>query len=102
LFGALSLLVGGVFALRPDQRLLPVIGALALSVLCSIAAATMADLAAVGVKIPTHPEWLQSQTLPLLVLQGVAESMSAGILGFSMLALLSLQCAVGLRRLAYR
>ena len=98
LFGALNLIVGGVFAFRPALRLLPVVGTLGVSVLCSIAAGTMADLAAVGTKIPTHPEWLQRTELSLLVLQGFAESMAPGILGFSLLSLTALECAVGLWR----
>jgi hypothetical protein len=101
LFGGLSLLLGGRFALRPDKRALPVLAALAVSVLCSIMAGTLADLAAVGVKIPAHRQWAESPHLPLLVLEGIAESMSPGILGFSMLALVALECAVGLRRLAH-
>jgi hypothetical protein len=67
-------------------------------VLFSIGAGTMADLAAVGTKIPAHPEWLQSTELPLLVLQGIAESMAPGILGFSLLSLTALECAIGLWR----
>lgn len=98
LFGSLSLLVGGAFALRPRLQLLPVVAALGVSVVCSVAAGTMADMAAVGTKIPAHPEWLQHTELPMLVLRGVAESMAPGILGFSLLSLTALECAVGLWR----
>lgn len=99
LFGVLSLGAGAVFAVRPTLRLVPILAALGLAVLFSIGAGTMADLAAVGSKIPAHPEWLRQTELPLLVLQGVAESMAPGILGFSLLSLTAFECAVGLWRI---
>jgi hypothetical protein len=99
IFGAASLFAGGWFALRPDRRLLQVIAALSSSVLFSIAAGTAADLAAVGAKVPAHPEWLVKRELWMVLLQGIAESMSPSILGFSALSLVALECAVGLRRL---
>lgn len=58
----------------------------------------MANLAAVGIKVPGHPEWRQHTELPLLVMQGFAESMAPGILGFSLLSLTALACAVGFSR----
>jgi hypothetical protein len=99
LFGSASLLAGAWFALRPSWRLLQVIAALSASVLFSIAAGTAADLAAVGIKVPAHPEWLQKRELWMVLLQGIAESMSPCILGFSALSLVALACAVGLRRM---
>jgi hypothetical protein len=98
LFGGLNLILGSAFAVRPSLDRLPMIAALSLSVLCSIAAGTMADLAAVGINVPQHPEWLRRTELPLLVMQGCAESMAPGILGFSLLSMTALACALGLWR----
>ena len=98
LFGGLNLLLGAWFAVRPRLELLSLIGALSLSVFCSIAGGTMANLAVVGIKVPQHPEWRQQTELPLLVMQGFAESMAPGILGFSLLSVTALACALGLWR----
>jgi hypothetical protein len=98
-FGLFDLGLGARFAFRPERRLLPVIAALGAAVLFSIFAGTAKDLATVGMTVPQHPEWANSPKVHLIVLQGFAESMSPSILGFSLLALVSLECAVGLRKL---
>jgi hypothetical protein len=98
-FGAANLIASAVFSYRPSKRLLGTIIALACSVLFSVAAGTMADLAAVGMHIAERSDWYLSPKLPLLVLQGFAESMVPGILGFTLLSLVALACAVGLRRM---
>jgi hypothetical protein len=98
LFGGLNLLLGAWFAVRPRLAQLPLIGALSASVLCSIAGGTLANLATVGINVPQHPEWRQHTELPLLVMQGFAESMAPGILGFSLLSVTALACALGLWR----
>lgn len=102
LFGGLDLIVGSMFAVRPRMEQLPLIAALSASVLCSIAGGTMANLAAVGIKVPQHPEWRMHTELPLLVMQGFAESMAPGILGFSLLSVTALACALGVWRLDRR
>lgn len=98
-FGSANLIASAVFSYRPSRRLLGVIIALACSVLFSVAAGTLADLAAVGMHIAERSDWQLSTRLPVLVLQGVAESMVPGILGFTFLSLVALACAVGLRRM---
>jgi hypothetical protein len=101
LLGLAALAFGAVFAFRPDRRLLPSIGLLSASLLCSIFAGICADFAAVGSQIPSRPEWANSPKVHLIILEGFGESMSPGILGFSLLALVALECAVGVRKLAY-
>ena len=96
-FGLLDLWTALAFARRSQRQLLPVIGALSTTVLFSIGAGTLADFAAVGYHINDKPEWAKSPNVPLLVLQGIAESMSPGILGFSILSLVALACAYGFR-----
>ncbi len=99
-FGLLDLGAAIHFAYRPVRAHLPAIAALGLAVLSSIACGVMADIAAVGSKVPARPEWANDPKIHLLLLQGLAESMAPGILGFSTLSLVALLCAVGLRRLA--
>ena len=98
-FGVLNLAAALRFAYRPARAHLPPIIALALAVLFSIACGVMADIAAVGSKVPARPEWANDPKIHLILLQGLAESMAPGILGFSTLSLVSLLAAVGLRRL---
>jgi hypothetical protein len=99
LFGLANLLAALRFAYRPARASLPPIVALALAVLFSIPCGVMADIAAVGSKVPARPEWANSPRIHLILLQGLSESMAPGILGFSTLSLVALLCAVGLRRL---
>ncbi len=99
-FGLVNLGAALRFAYRPARARLPPIVALSLAVLFSIACGVMADIAAVGSKVPARPEWANSPKIHLVLLRGLAESMAPGILGFSALSLVALLCAVGLRRLA--
>lgn len=98
-FGLFDLGLGARFAFRPERGHLPVIVALGFAVLFSVLAGTAADFAAVGTQVPRRLEWAQSPQVHLIVLQGFGESMSPGILGFSLLSLVALECAVGLRKL---
>jgi hypothetical protein len=98
--GVLAFVAAARFALRPVRAHLPMIAALAAGVLFSIACGVMADIAAVGSNVPRNPQWANSPRIHLVLLQGLAESMAPGILGFSTLSLVALLCAVGLRRLA--
>jgi hypothetical protein len=98
-FGLFDLVLGALFAFRPDRRKLPAIVAMGGAVLFSVFAGTLADFAAVGMTVPNHPEWSVSPKVHLIILEGFAESMSPGILGFSFLSLVCLECAVGLRKL---
>ena len=97
-FGLIDLGAALRFAYRPARARLPPIIALSLAVLFSIPCGVMADIAAVGSKVPARPEWASSPKIHLVLLQGLAESMAPGILGFSALSLVALLCAVGLRR----
>ena len=56
-FGLVNLGAALRFAYRPARARLPPIVALALAVLFSIACGVMADIAAVGSKVPARPEW---------------------------------------------
>lgn len=100
LFGVASLVAAGAFAISPDPRKVEAVRALTWAAVFSIAAGIVADLAAVGSNVPAHPEWSVSPKIHLIVMQGFAESMTPGVLGFSLLALTWMVMAVGHRRLA--
>jgi hypothetical protein len=99
-FGLLNLVYAGAFAFRPERRMLGPIVALGLSVMFSMFAGIATDFAAVGMKVPNHPEWANSAKVHLIVLEGFGESMSPAILGFTVLSLVALECFVGLRKLS--
>lgn len=98
-FGALSLLAAGGFAWRPDPSQLPRISSLSRAVAWSTLAGVSSDLAAVGFTIPSKPEWAHSPDLPLLVMQGFAESMSPVTYGGAFLSVTALLLAAGHGRL---
>jgi hypothetical protein len=100
LFGVASLVAAGAFAVSPDPRKVEAVRALTGAAVFSIAAGIVADLAKVGSTVASHPEWSVSPKIHLIVMQGFAESMTPGVLGFSLLALTWMVMAVGHRRLA--
>ena len=98
-FGALCLFAAAGFARRPDPAQLPRIAALSRAVGWSTLVGVATDFAAVGYHIPAQPEWAHSPDMPLLVLQGLAESMSPVVLGGAVLSVTSLLIAAGHARL---
>jgi hypothetical protein len=98
-FGLLDLVLAALFAFRPERRRLPVIMSLSGAVLFSVFAGTAADFAAVAIKVPERLEWANNPKVHLIILTGFGESMSPGILGFSLLSIVCVLCAVGLRKL---
>lgn len=97
--GATAVVASASFAWRPDASRLERIGYLARAEAWGVLTGTAADLAAVGLGIPKQPEWAHSPDLPLIVLQGVGESMSPALFGGSILSVVALLCAVGLGRM---
>jgi len=99
ILGGFSVLAAGKFAFRPDETQLPRISALSRSVGWNILVGVSSDLAAVGFNIPSKPEWAHSPDLPLIVLEGFAESMSPAIFGGAILSVTSILLAAGHSRL---
>ena len=97
--GVLALVWAAAFAARPDPTQFDRITCLSRAVAWGVVAGVATDLAAVGTKIPANPKWAHSPDLPLLVLQGVGESMSPAILGGAILSVVALLTAVGHARL---
>jgi len=87
------------FALRPDPGRRAALGALSrATTFCSIGTVCL-NLAAVGSRVPANPEWAQSPTIHLIIMEGIAESLAPAIMGFAFLALVWTLAAVGQRRL---
>ena len=99
LFGLLALFGAGRFAWRADPDRLRGVVALTWATVFAIASAVSANLASVCWKVPNRPEWAQSPEMPLIVMTGIAESLTPAILGFTVLGVVWLLVAVGHRRL---
>ena len=98
-FGAVALVAAALFVWRPEARKVAVLRSLDNAVLWSALGGMVAAFAAVGYNVPVMPGIAKSGDLPLILLVGLAESMSAPILGFTILSLTALLQAVGHRRL---
>jgi hypothetical protein len=97
-FGLVALALAVRFALSPSQRLLKAAlamsGATAFTVFTGICTA----FAAVGHQAPDYLKRHPETTLAEVVLLGIGESMSPGILGGVMLSLIAIILALGLWR----
>lgn len=95
LFGLGAMVAAGVFVFRRDLGKLALVRALTLATVFAIATGLCANLAAVmthaaGGEIPAP--------VHVIVMQGLAESLAPGVLGFTMLSISWLLVAVGTRR----
>ncbi|HTU57876.1 MAG TPA: hypothetical protein VMF89_05570 [Polyangiales bacterium] len=99
ILGGFALFTAFDFTRRPQLDKLPRLEALSRAIAWAITTGVGADLAAVGTKIPAKPEWAHSPDLHLLLLTGVAESMSPIILGGALLSVIALLTAAGHARL---
>jgi len=97
-FGALLLIAGARYALRPDPARLRLTLALGAATLFTILTAVSTALATVGHQVPNYVARHPEVTLATAVLQGVAESLSPAILGSTVLTLAALFIALGFHR----
>jgi hypothetical protein len=98
-FGLVTLASAVGFAWRPDPTREHAVRSFSRATFFAILSTTSLDLATVG-KVPTKLEWANSPKMPLIVMEGIAESLAPAILGFTLLSLVWLFVAVGQRRLA--
>jgi hypothetical protein len=101
-FGFIALLCAGLYARRPERRGLGLVIGMSLATLFSILNAIVADLATVAHHINVGwNEYVQqggNAVIARVASQGIAESLSPGIIGFTLLSLTWLVASVGLRR----
>lgn len=107
LFGLVSLLASGWFAVRGERKLLGFVKGMAAATLFTTLAASAAAVGATlyaASDTMAHDNMFHGELVNPwhLVVQGLAESTSPAILGFSFLALTAMLGAVGARRLDER
>jgi uncharacterized membrane protein len=96
-FGAIALGAAFWHALRPDARHEGFIKWMSAATLAAVLNGFCSDLATVARFVAEQDMAAEQRTR--ILLQGFAESMSPGILGFAFLALVALLTAIGRRRL---
>ncbi len=101
LFGGVTLGASLLFAWRPDEGKIGFIKAMTVATVFSVLSAIAADFGAVMSKVPKHPEWSKSPEIHLIVMTGLGESTAPAILGFTILSLVWVVTAVGIRKLSY-
>ncbi len=97
-FGLALLGTATVYAARVTRVMLRLTLALAAATLSATLAGICVDLAAVGHFAPIYSQHHPDSPLAQAVLQGIAESLAPGVLGFTFLAVAALIVAVGLYR----
>ena len=97
-FGLAMLAFATRFAWAPASRTLRITCALAGATTFTTLTAVCADLASVGHQAPGYVQAHPETTMVEALLQGLAESLSPGILGFTMLSLAALIVALGFQR----
>lgn len=107
LFGGVGLVASFFFAIRGDRRLLGFVWSISAAILFATLSATCAD---VGMtlhrtsEVYERGEPYEFRGQPIMpdrmIIEGLSESSSPGVLGFSFLALIAMLSAVGQRRLA--
>ncbi|HUS66383.1 MAG TPA: hypothetical protein VMZ28_17645 [Kofleriaceae bacterium] len=92
-----ALVAAGLFVARADLRKLALVRALTWATLLSIASGLCANFAAVMHYAASDPPDLHQ-----IIMQGLAEAVAPGVLGFTMLSISWLLVAVGTRRVQDR
>lgn len=96
-FGLLALSTAFAFALRPSEERERFVRWMALATIASVICGTAADLSAVAHYVSSRS--LEGSRLAAIVVEGVGESMSPTIFGFSILSLAAAMIAIGKRRI---
>ena len=87
LFGGAAVGASVMSVARPSARAVGALRSLSIATTFSATAGVASCLAAVGYHVTGNAEWASSPDLHLIVMTGLAESMSPAILGFGLLAL---------------
>ena len=99
LLGLGALVSAGTFAFKPDERKVGFIRGLSTAMVFSVLSGVASDLATVCHAVATKPELSKSGELHLIVMMGIAESLTPAIMGFTMLSLVWMLVGIGHRRL---
>jgi hypothetical protein len=102
LFGVITLVAAILFARRPDERRMAFIRAMTTATVLNIIGGVASCVGMVFYRVSTVPELAKPGEVHLVVMMGLAESLTPAILGFTLLSLVWLITAIGVRRLAHR
>ena len=97
LFGGGAMGVAGKFAWKPKRETLPLLFAITTATIFTAIMGVFADLAAVGHHVVERWDRYSSEIVQVL-LQGFAEAMAPGILGFGLVSLVALLTVLGFYR----
>lgn len=97
-FGLITFGAAAGFALRPERARHRAARALGWATTFSVLSGVSANLAAVGSKVPSIPEFANSPRPHLIVMVGISESLAPAILGFALLSFAWIVMAIGERR----
>lgn len=97
-FGVATLVAASLYALRVTRALFRMTLGLAAATASATLGGICVDLATVGHQVPDYVQKHPGITLAEAVLQGLAESLAPGVLGFTFLALAALIVTLGLYR----
>lgn len=97
IFGGASLGAAAMFARRPNRERLPLVIGLTLATIFTAIMGVFADLAAVGHHTSDNYDKYGPE-IPRVLLQGFAESMAPGIMGFGLVTLTAVVVVLGLYR----
>lgn len=103
LFGGITLVSAILFAARADARKLALVRAMTWATLFASLGGMLSNFRTVMTKAPNIPEWATSAELRTVILmEGLGEAVTTGIMAFSLISLAWLVVAVGTRRLQDR
>src|SRR5690349_18095340 len=97
-FGLIAMAFAVRFAVAPSQRAFRTTLAMSAATCCAAITGICAALWVVGHQAPDYVKRHPETSLPEVVLLGIAESLTPGILGFTMLSLISIILALGVYR----
>jgi hypothetical protein len=100
LFASITITAAIGFMRRPEPRRGESVRSFSRATLFSIGSGVCLNLAAVGSRVASTPEWAHSPQVHLIVMEGIAESLAPAILGLMLLSLAWTIMAAGQRRLA--
>ena len=102
IFGLICLVTAIRFTWKADARKLAIVRAMTWATVFAILSGVLSDFMAVMWKVPENPEWATSPELHLIIMVGLGEAVTPGVLGFTLLALAWMFVAIGTRRLQDR
>ncbi len=97
-FGFIALAAAGWYAYRPNARSFGFIASMGAATLFATLMGTAADLGTVAFAVASMINHGMKDDWHAVIIEGFAESMSPGIMGFALLAMIAMVTAVGRAR----